>query len=112
MTRRMQLASLRQPVRAKENSPLLQRWGRSRRLSRPAGIGRNDGKAGLGRGTHLSSLRDSAGLCGGNPALKRWAIVCRPDGLVSHRFLLKRAVEAFRLNATFADKVVKVMVES
>jgi len=44
--------------------------------------------------------------------LKRWAIVCRPDGLVSHRFLLKRAVEAFRLNATFADKVVKVMVES
>lgn len=28
----------------------------------------------------LSSLRDSAGL-GGNPALKRWAIVGRPDGL-------------------------------
>jgi L-iditol 2-dehydrogenase len=33
-------------------------------------------------------------------------------GLVSHRFPLKRAVEAFRLNASYRDKVVKVMVES
>ncbi len=33
-------------------------------------------------------------------------------GLVSHRFPLKRAVEAFQLNAAYADKVVKVMVES
>jgi len=33
-------------------------------------------------------------------------------GLVSHRFPLKRAVEAFRLNAAYLDKVVKVMVES
>lgn len=33
-------------------------------------------------------------------------------GLVSHRFPLKRAVEAFQLNAAYQDKVVKVMVES
>ena len=33
-------------------------------------------------------------------------------GLVSHRFPLKRAVAAFQLNAAYADKVVKVMVES
>lgn len=33
-------------------------------------------------------------------------------GLVSHRFPLKRVVEAFQLNAAYADKVVKVMVES
>jgi len=33
-------------------------------------------------------------------------------GLVSHRFPLKRAVEAFQLNAAYEDKVVKVMVES
>jgi L-iditol 2-dehydrogenase len=32
--------------------------------------------------------------------------------LVSHRFHLKRAVEAFRLNAAYEGKVVKVMVES
>jgi len=31
---------------------------------------------------------------------------------VSHRFPLKRAVEAFQLNAAYEDKVVKVMVES
>ena len=33
-------------------------------------------------------------------------------GLVSHRFPLRRAVEAFRLNAAYEDNVVKVMVES
>jgi L-iditol 2-dehydrogenase len=33
-------------------------------------------------------------------------------GLVSHRFPLKRAVEAFQLNAAYEDQVVKVMVES
>ncbi len=33
-------------------------------------------------------------------------------GLVSHRFPLQRAVEAFALNTAYADKVVKVMVES
>lgn len=33
-------------------------------------------------------------------------------GLVSHRFPLKRAVEAFQLNAAYADRVVKVMLES
>lgn len=33
-------------------------------------------------------------------------------GLVSHRFPLKRAVEAFQLNTAYQDKVVKVMVES
>jgi L-iditol 2-dehydrogenase len=32
-------------------------------------------------------------------------------GLVSHRFPLKRVVEAFRLNAAYKDKVVKVIVE-
>jgi len=32
--------------------------------------------------------------------------------LVSHRFPLKRAVEAFQLNAAYRDNVVKVMVES
>jgi len=32
--------------------------------------------------------------------------------LVSHRFPLKRAVEAFRLNAGYANKAVKVMIES
>jgi len=33
-------------------------------------------------------------------------------GLVSHRFPLKRAVEAFRMNTAYREKVVKVMVES
>lgn len=33
-------------------------------------------------------------------------------GLVSHRFPLKRAVDAFRLNAAYEDQVVKVIVES
>jgi L-iditol 2-dehydrogenase len=33
-------------------------------------------------------------------------------GLVSHRFPLKRAADAFQLNAAYRDKVVKVMVES
>jgi L-iditol 2-dehydrogenase len=33
-------------------------------------------------------------------------------GIVSHRFPLKRAVEAFRLNAAYRDKVVKVIVQS
>jgi L-iditol 2-dehydrogenase len=32
--------------------------------------------------------------------------------LVSHRFPLKRAVEAFRLNAAYEDQVVKIMIES
>jgi L-iditol 2-dehydrogenase len=34
------------------------------------------------------------------------------NGLVSHRFPLRRAVEAFQLNAAYRDKVVKVIVES
>jgi L-iditol 2-dehydrogenase len=34
------------------------------------------------------------------------------NGLVSHRFPLKRIAEAFRLNTAYADKVVKVVVES
>lgn len=33
-------------------------------------------------------------------------------GLISHRFPLERAVDAFRLNAAYADEVVKVMIES
>lgn len=33
-------------------------------------------------------------------------------GLVSHRFPLRRTVEAFRLNAAYDDEVVKVMVAS
>lgn len=33
-------------------------------------------------------------------------------GIVSHRFPLKRALEAFQLNTAYRDKVVKVMVES
>jgi L-iditol 2-dehydrogenase len=33
-------------------------------------------------------------------------------GLVSHRFLLRQAAEAFRLNAAYQDGVVKVVVES
>ena len=33
-------------------------------------------------------------------------------GLISHRFPLARVVEAFQLNTTYRDKVVKVMVES
>ena len=33
-------------------------------------------------------------------------------GLVSHRFPLPRVVEAFELNTTYQDKVVKVMVKS
>ncbi len=32
--------------------------------------------------------------------------------MVRHRFPLKCAVEAFQLNAAYADKVVKVMAES
>ena len=32
--------------------------------------------------------------------------------LISHRFPLKRAIEAFQLNTAYRDKVVKVMVES
>jgi L-iditol 2-dehydrogenase len=34
------------------------------------------------------------------------------NGLVSHRFPLTRAADAFRLNAAYADRVVKVMVTS
>ena len=33
-------------------------------------------------------------------------------GLANHRFPLERAVEAFRLNAAYEDKVVKAIVES
>ena len=33
-------------------------------------------------------------------------------GLVSHRFPLKRAAEAFKLNAAYGDKVVKVIIKS
>lgn len=33
-------------------------------------------------------------------------------GLISHRFPLERAVEAFQLNAAYAGEVVKVMIES
>ena len=33
-------------------------------------------------------------------------------GLVSHRFALKNAVAAFRLNAAYRDKVSKVMIKS
>ena len=32
--------------------------------------------------------------------------------LISHRFPLKRAAEAFALNAGYGDNVVKVMIES
>jgi L-iditol 2-dehydrogenase len=48
------------------------------------------------------------------PRAMRLAAQGRVDlrGLVSHRFPLKRAVEAFQLNAAYQDKVVKVMVES
>lgn len=34
------------------------------------------------------------------------------NGLVSHRFALKRASEAFRLNADYEDNVIKVVVRS
>jgi L-iditol 2-dehydrogenase len=34
------------------------------------------------------------------------------NGLVSHRFPLKRAVEAFKLNTAYKDEVVKVVIES
>jgi L-iditol 2-dehydrogenase len=34
------------------------------------------------------------------------------NGLVSHRFPLKRAVEAFKLNAAYEDNVVKIIIES
>ena len=34
------------------------------------------------------------------------------NGLVSHRFPLKRAAEAFALNTAYRDGVVKVMVRS
>ncbi len=34
------------------------------------------------------------------------------DGLVSHRFPLRRAAEAFELNAAYRDRVVKVMVDA
>ncbi len=33
-------------------------------------------------------------------------------GLVSHRFPLKRAVEAFQLNVAYRDKVIKTIIES
>jgi L-iditol 2-dehydrogenase len=48
------------------------------------------------------------------PRALRLAAERRVDlmGLVSHRFPLRRAAEAFRLNAAYADQVVKVMVES
>jgi len=32
--------------------------------------------------------------------------------LISHRFPLKKAAEAFKLNAAYADEVVKVMIKS
>jgi L-iditol 2-dehydrogenase len=34
------------------------------------------------------------------------------DGLVTHRYPLRQAVQAFRLNAAYRGKVVKVMVMS
>jgi L-iditol 2-dehydrogenase len=34
------------------------------------------------------------------------------DTLVSHRFPLARATEAFELNTAYGDGVVKVMIES
>ena len=48
------------------------------------------------------------------PRVTRLAEQGRVDlrGLVSHRFPLKQVVEAFRLNAAYEDKVVKVIVES
>jgi L-iditol 2-dehydrogenase len=48
------------------------------------------------------------------PRALRLATLGRVDlrGLVSHRFPLKRAVEAFQLNAAYQDQVVKVMVDS
>jgi L-iditol 2-dehydrogenase len=33
-------------------------------------------------------------------------------GLVSHRFPLRRVVEAFALNTAYEDKVVKILIES
>ena len=33
-------------------------------------------------------------------------------GLVSHEFPLEQAAEAFRLNAAYADRVLKVMIHS
>ena len=33
-------------------------------------------------------------------------------GLISHRFPLQRAAEAFALNAAYQDHVVKVIIES
>jgi L-iditol 2-dehydrogenase len=33
-------------------------------------------------------------------------------GLVSHRFPLRRASEAFALNAAYQDNVVKIIIES
>ena len=48
------------------------------------------------------------------PRAIRLAAAKRVDltGLVSHRFPLQRAAEAFALNAVYAEKVVKVIVES
>lgn len=48
------------------------------------------------------------------PRAMRLAETGRVDlqGLVSHRFSLKKAPEAFKLNTAYADEVVKVMVRS
>jgi L-iditol 2-dehydrogenase len=48
------------------------------------------------------------------PRAIRLALGGRVDlmGLVSHRFPLKRAAEAFRLNAAYRDQVLKVVIES
>ena len=34
------------------------------------------------------------------------------DGMISHRFPLRKVVEAFALNAAYQDNVVKVMIRS
>lgn len=48
------------------------------------------------------------------PRALRLATQGRVDlkGLISHRFPLERAAEAFQLNTVYAEEVVKVMVES
>lgn len=63
-------------------NPPLRGWTQCFCVARRGSVRRGRGSVGQTRGL-LSSLRDLAGWGGGSPALKRWAIVGRPDGLVS-----------------------------
>ncbi|PWU21619.1 MAG: hypothetical protein C5B50_01285 [Verrucomicrobia bacterium] len=66
-------SALLSPVGTTDNSPAFQRWVADGPSSKSRRDGRSEGEA-------LSSLRDLHHSPRTIPALKRWAIVCRPSG--------------------------------